>query len=85
MYFEELTQRGSHRRGKSTGFRNYSRSSTGLVFVLSRELEDPTLDFNLDKGISVRNLLYFLSHIEASQKLRDVPESGKSGIETRGV
>lgn len=34
------------------------------------ELEDPTVDFNLDKGIPVRNLLYFVSHVEASLKRR---------------
>lgn len=34
------------------------------------EPENPAVDFNLDKGIPVRNLLYFVSHVEASLKRR---------------
>ena len=39
------------------------------------EPEDSAIDFNLDKGIPVRNLLYFVSHVEATQK-RQHKETG---------
>jgi len=36
------------------------------------QVRDPNVDFNFDKAMPLSNLLYFVSHLDTSKRLRDV-------------
>ena len=44
------------------------------------EIEDPTIDFKLDKGMQIPNLLYFLNHLKVSRSENQPAFQGHRGF-----
>ena len=40
------------------------------------EIEDPTIDFKLDKAMQIPNLLYFLNHLKVARKSQEAALQG---------